>query len=116
MEETIPQFRGLFQVHRSTSSVLTRPTARAQSHNYLFSYLSIALNIKDNFVFLACLVFPSVHDDRARVSFIDKRVFRYTNNTVSDYFHLKTDLLFEETKSGKALASLVAPSPTPLIA
>ena len=57
---------------------------------------------------------PSVHDDHARVSFIDKQTFRYTNNTVSDYFHLKTDLLFEETKSGKALASLVAPSPTPL--
>ena len=38
-----------------------------------------------------------------------------TNNTVSDYFHLNTDLLFEETKSGKALASLIAPSPTPLI-
>ena len=54
---------------------------------------------------------PSVHDDHARVSFI---AFRYTNNTVSDYFRLKTDLLFEETKSGKALASLVAPSPTPL--
>ena len=30
-------------------------------------------------------------------------------------FYLKTgDLLVEETKSGKALASLVAPSPTPL--
>ena len=57
---------------------------------------------------------PSVHDDRTPVSFIDKQEFRYTNNTVSDYFHLKTDLLFEETKSGKALASLVAPSPTPL--
>ena len=57
---------------------------------------------------------PSVHDDRAPVSFIDKQEFRYTNNTVSDYFHLKTDLLFEETKSGKALASLVAPPPTPL--
>ena len=57
---------------------------------------------------------PSVHDDRARVSFInDKQTFCYTNNTVSDYFHLKTGLLLE-TKSGKALASLVTPSPTPL--
>ena len=60
-------------------------------------------------------MFPSVHDDRARVSFIDKQAFRYTNNTVSDYFHLKTDLLFKESKRGKALASLVAPSPTPLV-
>ena len=59
-------------------------------------------------------MFPTVHDDRARVSFIDKQAFRYTNNMVSDYFQLKTDLLFEESKSGKALASLVAPSPTPL--
>ena len=58
---------------------------------------------------------PSVHDDRARVSFInDKQAFCYTNNTVSNYFHLKTDFTFEVTKSGKALASLVAPSPTPL--
>ena len=57
---------------------------------------------------------PGVHEDRTPVSFIDKQAFRYTNNTVSDYFQLKTDLLFEETKSGKALASLVAPSPTPL--
>ena len=57
---------------------------------------------------------PSVYDDHAPVSFMDKQAFRYTNNTISNYFHLKTDLLFEETKSGKALASLVAPSPTPL--
>ena len=59
-------------------------------------------------------MFSSVHDAHARVLFIDKQAFNYTNNTASDYFHLKTDLLFEETKSGKALASLVAPSPMPL--
>ena len=54
---------------------------------------------------------PSVHNDCTRLLFInDKQAFRYTNNTVSDYFHLKTDL----HKSGKALTSLVAPSPTPL--
>ena len=51
-------------------------------------------------------MFLSVHDNRARVSFINKQAFHCTNNTVSDYFHLKTDSLFEETKSGKALAQI----------
>ena len=74
----------------TSNSTCTKP--------YLFSYFSIALNTKSNCVFLACLVLPSVHDNRTPVSFIDKQEFRYTNNTVSDYFHLKTDLLFEETK------------------
>ena len=46
---------------------------------------------------------------------INKHSVILITRTVSDYFHLKTDLLFEETKSGKALASLVAPSPTPLV-
>ena len=42
---------------------------------------------------------PSVHDDHARVSFInDKQALRYTNNTVSDYFYLKTDLLLKRQK------------------
>ena len=78
-----------------------------------FSYLSIALNTKGNCIFLAYLILPSVHDDRSQaVTFInDKQVFRYNNNTVSDYFHLKT----EETKSGKALASLFALFPTPFL-
>ena len=59
---------------------------------------------------------PSVHDDHPRVSFInDKQAFRYTNNMVSDYFHLKTGLLLKSKKSGKALASLVAPSPIVLV-
>ena len=82
-----------------------------------FSYLSIiALNTKGNCIFWAYLVLPSVHDDRARfLSINDKQAFCYTNNTVSDYFHLKTDLLLKETKSGKALVSLVAPSPMPLV-
>ena len=43
------------------------------------------------------------------------QAFSYTNNMVSDYFHLKTDLLLKRQKvASKALASLVAPSRTPL--
>ena len=50
---------------------------------------------------------PSVHDDRAQVSFInDKQAFHYTNNTVSDYFHLKTDLLLKRQKVVRLLPHL----------
>ena len=50
---------------------------------------------------------PSVHDDCTRVSFInDKQAFRYTNNMVSDYFHLKTNLLLKRQKVVRLLPHL----------
>ena len=43
------------------------------------------------------------------------QAFRYTNNMVSDHFHLKTDLLLKRQKvASKALVSLIAPSRMPL--
>ena len=70
--------------------------------------LFIPLNTKGNCIFLAYLVLPSVHDDHARVSFInDKQAFRYTINTVSDYFHLKTDLLLKGQKVVRLLPHLL---------
>ena len=63
-----------------------------------------------------------LHDDRAWISSIKTenvfRNFHKTNNTVSDYFHFSEDWIYSTIflfmKSGKALASLVAPYPTPL--
>ena len=50
-----------------------------------------------------CLV---LHDDHTQVSFInDKQAFRYSNNMVSDYFHLKM-INFEETKVVRLLPHL----------
>ena len=42
-----------------------------------------------------------------------KQAFCIANHMVSDYFHLGL-IPDEDTKSGKALASLVTPSSTPL--
>ena len=48
-----------------------------------------------------------VHDDCTRVLFInDKLAFHYTNNTVSDYFHLKTDILLKRQKVVRLLPHL----------